>query len=82
MQDLEIPLMQSPTFIKPLRLKYKQVCELLNIERNCLQVLMKTDENFPKPMKNGKSKQAAVYFDTEEIEIWYKNYRAQCRSEN
>lgn len=67
--------------LKPLRLRYNQVCELLNITRDCLRKIIENDLSFPKPMKHGASRQAAVYFDTEEIEEWYRNYKLKCRGE-
>lgn len=56
--------------IKPFLLSYNTVCKLLGIERNALRRLMKKDDRFPKPLKMGLSRQAAVYFDREEIEAW------------
>lgn len=58
--------------IKPFLLSYNTVCKLLGIERNALRRLMKKDDRFPKPLKMGLSRQAAVYFDREEIEAWYQ----------
>ncbi|WP_257227571.1 hypothetical protein [Acinetobacter sp. YH16032] len=67
--------------LKPLRLKYNQVCELLNVTRDCLRKIIENDVTFPRFMKDGTSRQSAVYFDTEEIEEWYRNYKAKCRCE-
>ncbi|WP_265596858.1 hypothetical protein [Acinetobacter lwoffii] len=43
---------------------------------------MKKDDRFPKPLKMGLSRQAAVYFDREEIEAWYQGFKERCRGQN
>lgn len=68
--------------IKPFLLSYNTVCKLLGIERNALRRLMKKDDRFPKPLKMGLSRQAAVYFDREEIEAWYQEFKERCRGQN
>ena len=68
--------------IKPFLLSYNTVCKLLGIERNALRNLMKKDDSFPKPLKMGQSRQAAVYFDREEIEVWYQGFKERCRGQN
>ena len=68
--------------IKPFLLSYNTVCKLLGIERNALRRLMKKDDRFPKPLKMGLSRQAAVYFDREEIEVWYQGFKERCRGQN
>ena len=65
--------------IRPLRLKYKEVCVLLSVTRDCLRKIIESDASFPRPMKEGKSRQAPVYFDTKEIEEWYEKYKQKCR---
>ena len=68
--------------IKPFLLSYNTVCKLLGIERNALRNLMKKDDSFPEPLKMGQSRQAAVYFDREEIEAWYQGFKERCRGQN
>ena len=77
--DLDIPVGYQN--LKPLRLKYNQVCELLNVTRDCLRKIIENDPTFPRFLKEGASRQAAVYFDTEEIEEWYRNFKAKCRGD-
>ena len=77
--DLDLPVICHN--MKPLRLKYNQVCELLNVTRDCLRKIIENDPTFPRFLKEGASRQAAVYFDTEEIEEWYRNYKTKCRGE-
>ena len=45
--DLDIPLVCQN--MKPLRLKYNQVCELLNVTRDCLRKIIENDLSFPRP---------------------------------
>jgi predicted DNA-binding transcriptional regulator AlpA len=84
--DLTENIEQSEVFsivqIKPFLLSYNTVCELLDIERNTLRNLMKKDDSFPAPLKMGQSRQAAVYFDREEIEAWYQGFKERCRGQN
>lgn len=68
--------------IKPFLLSYNTVCALLCIERNTLRKLMKKDDSFLIPLKMGQSRQAAVYFDREEIESWYQSFKERCRGQN
>ncbi|MEK5755904.1 helix-turn-helix transcriptional regulator [Acinetobacter variabilis] len=84
--ELTEKIEQSEVFsiiqIKPFLLSYNTVCKLLGIERNALRNLMKKDDSFPKPLKMGQSRQAAVYFDREEIEVWYQGFKERCRGQN
>ncbi|WP_291370156.1 MULTISPECIES: AlpA family transcriptional regulator [unclassified Acinetobacter] len=84
--ELTEKIEQSEVFsivqIKPFLLSYNTVCKLLGIERNALRNLMKKDDRFPKPLKMGQSRQAAVYFDREEIEVWYQGFKERCRGQN
>lgn len=78
---LEIPAIQSSQpAIPPLRLKYMQVCEMLSVTRDCLRKIIESDETFPKPMKSGHSRQAAVYFDYQEICTWYQKEKEKQRN--
>lgn len=43
---------------------------------------MKRDNQFPAPLKMGTARQAAVYFDREEVETWYQNFKQRCRGQN
>ena len=81
--SLDILAVSPPSqTIAPLRLKYNQVCVLLNVSRDCLRKIIDSDESFPMPQKSGNSRQAAVYFDREEIEVWYQNFKERCRGQN
>jgi predicted DNA-binding transcriptional regulator AlpA len=55
-----------------LRLTIKDVCHMLSVERDKLNKLVKTDPSFPRPIKEGASRQAAVYFDHSELIEWWE----------
>lgn len=58
--------------IKPLRIKKKIVCQLLDISVNQLRKISLADESFPKPLKSGPTRQAGVYYDYQEIVEWHQ----------
>ncbi|AMM30525.1 MULTISPECIES: helix-turn-helix transcriptional regulator [Acinetobacter calcoaceticus/baumannii complex] len=56
-----------------LRLTKKEVCCILSIKSDKLRKLIKEDESFPRPIKDGQNRQSAVYFDFKAIEVWWQN---------
>ena len=61
--------------IKPIRVQFKTACELLDISRESLRHIVRTDTAFPRPIKTGDSKQSAVYFDYAELVEWHNNQK-------
>ncbi len=61
--------------ISPIRVQFKTACELLDISRESLRHIVRTDETFPKAIKMGTSKQAPVYFDYTELVEWHNKQR-------
>lgn len=59
--------------INPIRVQFKTTCELLDISRESLRQLVRTDDSFPRPIKTGDSKQAPVYFDYAQLIEWHNN---------
>ncbi len=59
--------------INPIRVQFKTACELLDVSRESLRHKIRTDKTFPKPIKEGNSKQAPVYFDYAELVEWHNN---------
>ncbi|WP_151781787.1 helix-turn-helix transcriptional regulator [Acinetobacter bereziniae] len=59
--------------MKKIRITKKEVCFLLSIKADKLRKIMIEDETFPRPIKDGTTRQAAVYFDVSEIELWWRN---------
>ncbi|OTG80470.1 transcriptional regulator [Acinetobacter sp. ANC 5054] len=67
--------------ITPLRLQFKKTCELLDISREKLRHLQRTDESFPKAIKAGTSKQSAVFFDYAELMAWHEKQKLSLTTE-
>lgn len=59
--------------ISPIRVQFKTVCNLLDVSRESLRHIVRTDSTFPKPMKTGDTKQAPVYFDYNELLEWHRS---------
>lgn len=57
--------------ISPLRVQFKTACELLDVSRESLRHIIRTDTTFPRPLKFGDTKQAPVYFDYAELLEWH-----------
>ena len=57
----------------PIRIKFKTVCELLDISRESIRHIVRTDASFPRPKKEGDAKQSPVYFDYAELIEWHNN---------
>lgn len=57
--------------MKKLRLTKKEVCYMLSIKQDKLDKIIKNDDKFPRPMKDGPNRQSAVFFDTMALEVWW-----------
>jgi prophage regulatory protein len=68
---------QTNESVVTLRVKLNTACEMLDISRSGLAKLIKRDPTFPKPIKDGASRQAAVYFIREEVEAWLASRMAE-----
>ncbi|MCU1720694.1 helix-turn-helix transcriptional regulator [Pseudomonas sp. 5P_5.1_Bac1] len=51
-------------------IRQSALCDLLDLSRSGLDKLRKKDPTFPKPLKDGESRQAAAYYVMAEIEAW------------
>ena len=61
--------------IKPIRVQFKTACELLDISRESLRHIVRTDTAFPRPIKTGDTKQAPVYFYYAVLLEWHNNQK-------
>lgn len=68
-------------FIQPIRIQFKTTCKLLDISREKLRHLQRTDETFPKAIKMGGSKQSAVFFDYAELMAWHEKQKLSLTTE-
>lgn len=62
--------------MQKLRLTKNEVCHILSIKADKLTKLIQTDVSFPRPIKEGVTRQAAVYFDRQDVENWWCNKKA------
>lgn len=58
--------------MQKLRLTMNETCHFLSVQRDKLNKMVKDDSSFPRPIKEGTSRQAAVYFDHSELIEWWE----------
>lgn len=51
-------------------IRHSALCTWLGKTRSGLDKLRKTDPTFPRPIKDGNSRQAAAYYVVAEVEDW------------
>lgn len=61
--------------ISPIRVQFKTACQILDVSRESLRHIVRTDASFPRPIKTGNTKQAPVYFDYAELVEWHNKQR-------
>ncbi|PSE93727.1 transcriptional regulator [Acinetobacter nosocomialis] len=61
--------------INPIRVQFKTACQILDVSRESLRHIVRTDTTFPRPIKTGDAKQAPVYFDYAELVEWHNKQR-------
>lgn len=61
--------MKSETPTKAL-IRQSALCTWLDISRSGLDKLRKKDPTFPKPLKDGDTRQAAAFYVVAEVEAW------------
>ena len=49
------------------------LCTWLDLSRSGLDKLRKKDPSFPKPIKDGDTRQAAAYYVVSEVESWLRS---------
>lgn len=65
--------------MQKLRLTMNETCHFLSVQRDKLNKMVKEDSSFPRPIKEGTSRQAAVYFDHSELIEWWEVKKKQAR---
>lgn len=61
--------------MQKLRLTVNETCHFLSVQRDKLNKMVKDDPSFPRPIKEGQTRQSAVYFDRIEIEGWWEGQK-------
>jgi prophage regulatory protein len=64
--------MHTDEFQKKALIRQPALCSLLDLSRSGLDKLRKKDPTFPKPLKDGASRQAAAYYVVIEVEAWIR----------
>lgn len=66
---------------KPIRISLKTTCQTLDVSREKLRQIQRTDETFPKAIKMGESKQSPVFFDYAELMTWHEKQKLNLKTE-
>lgn len=69
--------MSSFNKIDPIRVSFSRACELLCVTRESLRHTIRKDPTFPRPIKMGTTKQAAVFFDYKELVDWHNSKKVK-----
>jgi prophage regulatory protein len=54
-------------------IRQTSLCDWLDLSRSGLDKLRKKDPTFPRPLKDGTTRQAAAYFVVSEIQSWLQS---------
>lgn len=54
-------------------IRQPSLCEWLDLSRSGLDKLKKKDPSFPKPIKDGDTRQAAAYYVVAEVDAWLRS---------
>ena len=65
--------MHSDTTPSKVLIRQPALCDWLDLSRSGLDKLRKKDPSFPKPLKDGDSRQAAAYYVVSEVESWLRS---------
>lgn len=57
----------------PIRIQFTTACKLLDVTRESLRHTIRKDPSFPRPIKQGTTKQAPVFFDYQELVDWHNS---------
>lgn len=62
--------MRSATTPNKALIRQPALCNWLDLSRSGLDKLRKKDPTFPKPLKDGDTRQAAAFYVVAEVEAW------------
>lgn len=75
------PSIQSTFPPAKILIRQPELCRMLDLSRNGLDLLRKKDPAFPRPIKGGETRQAPAYYVMEEVQQWLKA-RIEARDAN
>ena len=64
--------MQPVTIPPNALIRQPALCQWLDLSRSGLDKLRKKDPTFPKPIKDGDTRQAAAYYVVAEVDAWLR----------
>lgn len=64
--------MQPVTIPPKALIRQPALCQWLDLSRSGLDKLRKKDPTFPKPIKDGDTRQAAAYYVVAEVDAWLR----------
>lgn len=64
--------MHSDTTPNKALIRQPALCDWLDLSRSGLDKLRKKDPTFPKPIKDGDTRQAAAYYVVAEVDAWLR----------
>lgn len=65
--------MLTDTSPKKVLIRQPALCDWLDLSRSGLDKLRKKDPTFPRPLKDGSTRQAAAYFVVSEVQSWLES---------
>ena len=65
--------MHTATTPNKVMIRQTALCEWLDLSRSGLDKLRKKDPTFPRPLKDGTTRQTAAYFVVSEIQSWLQS---------
>lgn len=65
----------------PIRIQFSTACQLLDVTRESLRHTIRKDPSFPRPIKQGTTKQAPVFFDYADLIEWHNSKKEAATAE-
>lgn len=61
----------------PLQISYRKACQMLDVSRDTLRILILRDPSFPRPIKLGNTRQSPVFFSHTDLVEWHNKRKLQ-----
>jgi hypothetical protein len=73
---VEVKVSTGKVFLdERLRIKQSTLCKMLDVTPQTIRELRESDPSFPSAIKQNNLRQAAIYFDYNEILEWHENLK-------
>lgn len=67
--------------VTPIRIQFSTACQMLDVTRESLRHTIRKDPSFPRPIKQGTTKQAPVFFDYADLVEWHNSKKETAAAE-